>query len=299
MSVFPQPLGGDRLQAALTARFLKPVAPALEALFWALRAETDAALGREAPDRNGRAYPYGCCREICGDVHARLNGRLRQPKSAAERALAAFLANGGQIRQRWGVLRDNYFQNALEVGSLYVDVSNDTVDVTKPKVEILPMREAGLVLIDGPEHFARIAERYWKVDLYANIVLPGLAPLFPFLAIDGQGRVKLYSRTLYMRRLFIGDRFRSAQRWLAQAPEPSADLVRSFRALCPEDILAANPSPGREVGLQVCRDLRIRRGADWDAWDREMCAAYDRVPIIQWSESRSDADRATAPMPVM
>lgn len=291
---FSQPPGGDRLQAALTSRFLRPVRADLEALFWTLRAEADAALSAHPP-RDGRAYPYGACKEICVDVLARLAQRLRRPRLPAERALVAFSANRGVIRQQWGVLREAHFHNALEVGSLYVDVSNDTVDLAKPKVEILPMRESGLALIEGPGHFVRIAELYWKVRVYANTILPGLAPLFPFLAIDENGRVQLHSKTYYMRWLFIKDGFRDAEHWLTLAPEPSGDLTSGLRALCPEDVLATSPVTGREAAVAACRDLRARRGVKWEAWDREMCALYDRVPVVQWTGSTSQISPAAAP----
>jgi hypothetical protein len=103
----------DRLQSALTRRFLIPALPALEATFLALRTESDLALSEAGGGRYGRPYPYGMCLEITNDVMARLNARPGRPRSAGERALNAFFAQGGQGRMVWGVLRDNYFQNAI------------------------------------------------------------------------------------------------------------------------------------------------------------------------------------------
>ena len=60
-------------------------------------------------------------------------------ESPVERAIREFIGKGGAFRSVWGVLREQYFQNAIQLGGLYVDVSNDTVVVTKPKVEILPI----------------------------------------------------------------------------------------------------------------------------------------------------------------
>ena len=50
-------LKADRLQSALTKRFLTPALPALEATFLALRGETDQALAVEACGRYGKPLP--------------------------------------------------------------------------------------------------------------------------------------------------------------------------------------------------------------------------------------------------
>lgn len=256
----------SRHQAALTARFLKPVAPMLEDLFLALRAETDLALGPDAPPVYGKPYPYGYCLEITKDVQARLNARLRQPRHPAERAIKAYLNSGGAARRVWGVLRDRFFQNAFQIGGLYIDVSNDTVDVSKPKVEILPMDQSGLEPIRDAAHFARIAERYWGVTFFANHALPTLAPLFPMIGVDARGKARLYSDIRYMVDLFRSSQFVQAECWLEDGPAPSMALIRAIRARCPADLLAANPVATQEAALQACRSARAEGRASDDDW---------------------------------
>lgn len=277
----PDSLEVNRLQAALTRRFLLPVLPELEALFLAMRAETDQEMAAGAAARRGRPYPYGYCLEITRDVVTNLRARNARTRSAAGRALGAFLKHGGAGTMVWGVLRNRYFQNAIQLGSLYVDVANDSVDPLKPKVEILPMAESGLELVRDVAHFAEIAELYWGVRCYANTALPALAPLFPVIIVDPDQRVLLQSNTGYMMRLLGSDQFHKSERWLDAAAEPPPRVVQGIREHCPADILAANPYTTRQASLEACRALRSRAASLDQAWIERMSATFDRIPEIR------------------
>lgn len=277
----PDTLEANRLQAALTRRFLLPALPELEALFLAMRAETDRDLAADAFERRGKPYPYGYCLEITQDVLTKLQARYARAPSTAGRAMSAFFRHGGVGTMVWGVLRGRYFQNAIQLGSLYVDVANDSVDPLKPKVEIMPMAEAGLVLVRDVAHFAEIAERYWGVRCYANTALPTLAPLFPVIIVDPTQRVLLQSKAGYMTRLLASDAFQRSERWLSAASEPPPEAVRGIREHCPPDILAANPMATRQASMDACRALRGRAASLDQAWIQRMCAAFDRVPEIR------------------
>jgi hypothetical protein len=265
----------------LTKRFLIPALPALEAMFRALRAETDRVLGDEAVARYGKPYPYGMCLEITIDVLSRLNSRLNRPRSAGERALKAFFANGGQGRMVWGVLRDRYFQNAIQLGSLYVDVSNDTVDVRKAKVEILPMRESGLALVRDAAHFVRIASDYWAMTFYANTALPSLAPAFPMIAVDRKGQIQIQAKVGYMMRLFGADGFRLAEQWLRDGPPAPPAVVRALRSVCSPDLLAENPTVGADEAIRACKRLRAAGTIVDEAWAARMQALFDQAPATR------------------
>ena len=236
------------------------------ALFLGLRAETDALLGAGTPAAYGDPYPYGYCREITLDVLARLKHRIRQPSTATCRALHAFFAAGGEGRCVWGILRGKYFQTALQIGDLYVDVANDTVVPTKPKVEILPMAEAGLEAVRDAWHFADVAERYWGMRVYTNHALPSLAPVVPMIGVKPNGVASLQSATNYMVGLFQRDGFRSAEAWLAEAPPPPPAVSAALRACASPELLAANPETGVEAALAACRLARERGLATDKAW---------------------------------
>ena len=278
MSQFSEDLDADRFQAALTRRFLQPALAGLERTLLDVRAETDRALQSTAAARYGHPYPYGYCAEITLDVMRRLRTRLSRPRSAGERALKTFLSQGGEGRMVWGVLRDRYFQNAIQFGSLYVDVSNDTVDINKPKVEILPMREAGLEPVRDTAHFVRIGEAYWGGRLYANTALPSLAPVFPMILVDHRGGVQLQARNSRMIDLFAADGFRRAELWLAEGPGPPLEAVAALRAACSNGLLAENAVPGVGASLEACRRMRAAALVLDEAWMLRMFALYDRAP---------------------
>lgn len=284
-------LAADRLQSALTRRFLTPALPALEVMFLALRSETDRALSAGAAARYGKPYPYGFCREITADILRRLNGRSPHPRSPGERALTAFLNNGGVGRMVWGVLRDRYFQNALQLGSLYVDVSNDTVDVRKPKVEILPLRESGFSLVRDAAHFASIGETYWDVRFYANTALPSLAPAFPMIAVDRDGRAQMQTKVAYMMRLFCADGFRRAEQWLREGPVPPQEVVQAMRRVCPDDMLWPDPEFGAAAALKACERLRAAGTIADATWMRRMQSLFDRAPVARILESQAATPR--------
>lgn len=274
--LFQQPAAVQRPEAALTARFLRPVLPALEALLLEIRAETDLALGRDAA-RYGKPYPIGYCAEITHDVLARLGARLRQPRHAGERALKAFIHAGGDGRRVWGVLRGQYFQNALQIGGLYIDVANDTVDVRKPKIEILPMQESGFEAIRDAAHFAAIAEAYWGLRIVANHAVPSLAPLLPMIGVPAAGPAHLQSNTQYMVELFRQDGFARSQTWLAEGPAPSAEVIEAVRALCPASLLAAAGAPGQAAAIEACRSARAAGRASDPVWRDALVADFPAV----------------------
>lgn len=115
-------------QAALTERYLLPVLSELEACLLAVRRQLDPELERLQPVKLGKPYPLGQCLEIAEAVQARLRTLAESdlPAGAAIglRALWAFRRAGGDFRRVWGDLRGQYFQNAFQLGTLYIDVAN-------------------------------------------------------------------------------------------------------------------------------------------------------------------------------
>jgi hypothetical protein len=276
-----QPAPVTPAQAALTARLLTPRLADLEALLLSLRAETDAALapnvGPTLGPVAGKAYPYGRCREITNAFLEPLRARLQDAEAPAERALRDFLRQGGLVRPIWGALRGQYFQNALQVGSLYVDVANDTVTVTKPKVEILPLAESGFAAVRDAAHFAEVAERYWGARLFANHALPELAPHFPLVSLAPGGTPRLQSGTDYMIDLFRRDGFTASEAWLAEAPPPPDEATDRLRARGRERLGHEGAAPGRLAALAACRAAR-EDGAQRDEARREAAIrAYLRL----------------------
>lgn len=250
---------------ALTERYLLPHLPALEVFFLHVRHSVDDSLRTAQPVKLGKPYPLGQCLEISLAVEKTLKtldpAALPDNAVAGYRALAAFFNAGGTMRRVWGDLRGKFFQNAFAVGTLYVDVSNDTVTPTKPKVEILPFEESGMSPIQDYAHFAQIAGVYWQSRCIPNHVLPDLAPYCPLFTISPQGVVQLQSPANYLVSLNLTQQFQPAQAYLDQPP--MAQDIHAFVAsmIGTLGLAAAAPDPdaGRLAALARCRRYREKR----------------------------------------
>lgn len=189
-------------EQALTEQHLLPHLVALELFCLSLRASLDGPLSQAQPSKLGKPYPLGQCLEISQAAERCLTQlehlTVTGPAAQGHAALLAFMRAGGTVRQVWGDLRGEYFQNAFVVGTLYVDVSNDTVFSHKPKVEILPFNEARFAPVQDFWHFIRVANNYWQAEIYPNWILPSLAPYFPLVVAMPGGSIRLEAASNYM-----------------------------------------------------------------------------------------------------
>lgn len=233
-----QPLDPTPQQQTLTTHLLLPQQTALHAFWQHMRQQADEALRPRQPHKSGKPYPLGQCLEISRWVFNKVTDTLRKQdaplndqKQLGRDCLAEFVNAGGQLRMIWGALRGQYFQNAILLGSLYVDVANDTVFREKPPVEIRPFHDCGLIAIRDFFHFAKIARRYWGGELYPNHLFPNLAPWFPWISVVPGTGLQLEAGNDYMIALSRADGFRSAQQVLEQ-PAPPAILAEVISPLC-------------------------------------------------------------------
>jgi len=234
-----QPIPPDARQREL-GRTLLPEHDTLGAYLGRLRDAVDETLAPELPEYAGKPYPLGRCREIRDAVYDLLVADIQAPACETGSALRAFIQAGGIGRKIWGVLRESYFQNAIQLGPWYVDVANDTVTPSKPKIEILPLEESGMVAVEDFFHFARIARTYWQCEVFANSVVPGLAALFPMICANRHGAVWLAAGSDQMIALTRSRAFRPALEFIERTPappEPVAALLRKHLALCVHEFL--------------------------------------------------------------
>lgn len=286
----PPPLRVSREQSALTKRFLTPALDSLHALLLRLRQDVDALLTAEGSGGYAYPYPYGRCLEITHAMAGQLQAlAARRTGGGEERALRAFFRQGGEMRILWGVLREQYFQNALQIGGLYVDVSNDTVDVRKPKIEILPLEASGFALVRDAFDFATIAERYWQARIYVNSALPELAPLYPMVAVDKHGSIHLQSNASHMLRLLGGDGFRLAETWLAEGPAAPEAVTAALRRFAPVELLRARSSGAGEA-IEACRRLRAAGPID-EAWVMTMREIFQRTSVIRLTTTGAETSQ--------
>ena len=180
--------------------------------------------------------------------------------AAGLRALRAFQRAGGAFRQVWGDLRGQYFQNAFQVGTLYIDVANDTVTPTKPKVEILPFHEAQFVPIQDFAHFSRVAQRYWQHEIYPNHVLPHLAPHCPLIHVSPNGQITVHEATQYMLAMTRAKAFHPSEAALRLPPMHQGVFDQVCKVLQGHGYqLPRTPEQGRQQALHHCRQYRAKR----------------------------------------
>lgn len=252
------------IQRALTEKFLLPQLAELETYLLAVRTQLDPELEALQPQKLGKAYPLGQCLEIAEAVETRLReielSELPFNAVAGYMALRAFLRKGGIFRQVWGDLRGQYFQNAFQLGTLYVDVANDTVLATKPKVEILPFADAQFTPIRDFEHFSLIAHRYWCHEVYPNHVAPTLAPYCPLIHVTQLGGIQFHNASNYMLAMTRSKAFRPSEAVLRQPPMPEALFDKVVKLLQDSPLrLATSPEQGRRVALSYCQQYRSKR----------------------------------------
>lgn len=294
-----QPAPINREQSALTKRFLVPALKNIYDYLYALRDEMDPALKARYTMKYDKEFPLGCCLEISDDIRKELIHRLRRPPTLpAERALVAFFNAGGIIRPIWGALRGQFFQNATQIGTLYVDVANDTVTVTKPKVEILPISEAGLEPIRDLHHYRDIARHYWGCEVLANHAVPSLAPLIPMLGVRPGQPAQLMPPYDYMTALMMRDRFHMAEAWVREMPGPSPEALEPFLENLPAHLRPVPGADGREAAIAACQ--AARGGGAWKDQEWRTARILDYFAITQPEQpvqgGLSKANSSTSPV---
>lgn len=280
-------------QEKLTQKFLIPVLGELEAFLLALRLQLDPGLQSEKPIKLGKPYPLGQCLEIATAVQAQLRILIGAQPSPSEAlglsAIRSFRKNGGEIRLAWGDLREKYFQNALLVGTLYVDVANDTVDPAKPKVEIMPFDEANFTAIRDYKHFRMLASTYWKSKFYPNHVSYVLAPHFPLIQLSSSGRVTFCEPSRYMLAMTRLRCFTPSEEILRESPIPDhlfnklSSILKKAGHKIPRDAVH-----GRQLSLEQCSRSREKRHhqnqeslflATQKAWKNNLLLAKEHVTL--------------------
>ncbi len=159
-------------------------------------------------------YPIKCCLEITRHMLKLISNHSGTYGSKGIQALQNFHREGGKVKRIWGALREQYFQNATQAGSYYIDVANDTVDITKDKVEILPLDQSGFRNIVSYDHFADVAEIYWKCRIIPNTVFPNLAPFLPMIILYGNGEISLESANSFMFPMNLESKFKLSKNFI-------------------------------------------------------------------------------------
>jgi len=72
-----------------------------------------------------------------------------------------------------------------------LDAAHDTNHPSDEPVVLYPsIEESPFKKIERFEDIAKVAEEYWGFDVYPNVYLPAVAPLYPLLGVDKEARQK-------------------------------------------------------------------------------------------------------------
>jgi hypothetical protein len=190
-----------------------------------LRLLVDLELAPRYPYLGTKVYPIGRCKEIRDAVFVKLQQQLPDAKEPGLLLLRDQLAKGESLKKIWGALRGVYFQNAMSIGNWYLDVSNDTVNPNKPRIEVLPLASSGFSEVTSFEQFISVARLYWEVEVYRNDVCPALAPYMPLLYISKSGTCWLGEATDNMLAIATSSQFSASERILLTLPAPPKPAV--------------------------------------------------------------------------
>jgi hypothetical protein len=196
-----------------------------------LRLTVDLDLVPRYPYFGRKIYPLGRCKEIRDAVFAELQTQLQQPKGEGIALIRDALDKGAVLKKIWGDLRGVYFQNAMTLGEWYLDVSNDTVNPNKPRVEVLPLAESGFSHISSFEQFVKVAQMYWGVEVYRNDVCPALAPFMPMVYVRDDGVSWVGEANDDMLAMTMANEFLAAERILSTLPPPPKTLLQQWQTV--------------------------------------------------------------------
>jgi hypothetical protein len=228
-------------QANLVERFLQWKSQEFVADLFLLRAEADQAIHAEARARGAvsdlAGYPVGFCKRIRDfGLHRLVAAGADDTARPALSAVAAFRAAGGLVKGVWGVQKGIYFQNAIQIGNLWCDLSNDTVDPRRPAVEVCLLADARFEELASFEQFAEVAGCYWEEEAYPTHLFPAIAAVLPVILVSRSGRMRLPApKTLLPRNLrldySLADAFLGSSEYASRKlPEPVLEhLTRASR----------------------------------------------------------------------
>ena len=288
----------DRSQERVTDRVLIPSMPRIVQALEGARRSVDSEMAASVTAVTGHAraglpcfptiddYPIGFCHVIRDGVRSRLRG---------DPSWRALVRRGVVVRDVFVILKGRFFQNAMQVGNLYVDVANDTVDRAQHWLEWARVRDVEYENPSSIPRIASVATSYYSCTVHPNLHFPEIAPFMPLMAVLGDGSVVLldFSPVVFMKDLASG--FSEFKAWVASgfpgtsplAAEPSqrlhalcggTDRFPGFDPCAPDDLLSSADK------------LCASRAAGWG--DDAAAGAFDRAV---WTARRLRESQSRVP----
>ncbi len=198
---------------------------AVDGVFFAKRDAKRRASTATAGEAGLADYPLGFCGAIRDQVVERL---------IADPQFRELIGPDVVLKKVFILLKGVYFQNALQLGNLYVDVANDTVSLDKPKIEWLRIAEVDYENADSWAAVAAVGRKYYEVELYPNFLFPLAFPSAPYFAIRASGRIDLFQAQNVIFLKDLGDGFKRAHALLDDSEFCARPLPEPYRRLVEE-----------------------------------------------------------------
>lgn len=171
-------------------------------------------------------YPVGHCSIIRDGVFE---------KMIESDIIKSLLEKGVLFKHLFVILDDSYTQNAIQLGNLFIDVANDTVNPKKEAVYCELIEDIDFENLEEYNSYYEMVENYLNLKLYPNLYLPKIADIFPMIALDAEGRCSLFMQQeiiLYKdisQNFALAKKFRASNRFQNRVlPEPYIHLLQSF-----------------------------------------------------------------------
>ena len=179
-----------------------------------------------------KKYPISRCDYITGMIYMFLTSAKKIYFGDGITLLQEFIQQGGILKPIWGQVRGRYFQNAMQVGSYYMDVSNDTVDINKPKVEYAELDKCDFKNIDCYTEYSSLMKSYNHRDILINNCFPALLPFFPLLiCAENNPEVQKIDINLYMAKFSIANNYENISSFILNVPKGDELVEKELKAV--------------------------------------------------------------------
>lgn len=130
------------------------------------------------------AFPKGYCFHITSIFEKFLRTKIKSNECWIG-PFKEYINHGGFFRKVWGIDKEIYFQTALQIGPIILDVSYNTVNIIQAKVDwqLLGLNCVFREVRDL-EDYLLIKIRYQGIDVFHNTVFPEIYENFPVLYYD-------------------------------------------------------------------------------------------------------------------
>jgi len=90
------------------------------------------------------------------------------------------------------ILDDRYFQNAIQLGYLLIDVANDTANPNEARIYYKSFDDLNYRNFYCYDKYFQIAEKYLNLKFYPNRLLPQIYNIYPVFALSADGICSLF-----------------------------------------------------------------------------------------------------------